>query len=120
MLGLSLALNPGRSACRTRLASVSLMSVSGNQPLAVFASPGLCTKNTSWALIERPYSCAPQAVGAVYDRPGFLVQSPPSGRADGPRSEPDRAKPQLKRGGAGRPNPASGVGFSRVRPPPAD
>src|SRR5438874_10210516 len=37
---------------------------------------GLCTKNTSWALIERPYSCAPQAVGAVYDRPGFFVQSP--------------------------------------------
>ena len=33
-------------------------------------------KNTSWALIERPYSCAPQAVGAVYDRPGFFVQSP--------------------------------------------
>ncbi|PYS13795.1 MAG: hypothetical protein DMG15_10090 [Acidobacteria bacterium] len=38
---------------------------------------GLCTKNTSWALIERPYSCAPQAVGAVYDRPGFFVQSLP-------------------------------------------
>src|SRR5947199_9002351 len=36
----------------------------------------LCTKNTSRALIERPYSCAPQAVGAVYDRPGFFVQSP--------------------------------------------
>ena len=36
----------------------------------------LCTKNTSWALIQRPYSCAPQAVGAVYDRPGFFVQSP--------------------------------------------
>ena len=26
----------------------------------------LCAKNTSWALIERPYSSAPQAVGAVY------------------------------------------------------
>src|SRR5205814_3208567 len=39
------------------------------------ADGGLCTKNTSWALIERPYSCAPQAVGAVYDRPGFFVQS---------------------------------------------
>jgi len=25
--------------------------------------------------VERPYSCAPQAVGAVYDRPGFFVQS---------------------------------------------
>src|SRR5438094_9093036 len=37
---------------------------------------GLCTKNTSWALIERPYSREPQAVGAVYDRPGFFVQSP--------------------------------------------
>ena len=36
---------------------------------------GLCTKNTSWALIERPYSCARQAVEAVYDRPGFFVQS---------------------------------------------
>src|SRR5437016_1455209 len=35
---------------------------------------GFCTKNTSRALIERPYSCAP-AVGAVYDRPGFFVQS---------------------------------------------
>ena len=40
------------------------------------ADGGLCTKNTSRALIERPYSCAPQAVGAVYDRPGFFVQSP--------------------------------------------
>src|SRR5437870_13671703 len=40
---------------------------------------GLCTNNTSWALIERPYSCAPQAVGAVYDRPGFFVQSPGTG-----------------------------------------
>src|SRR5947208_10757170 len=40
------------------------------------SSDRLCTKNTSWALIERPYSCAPQAVGAVYDRPGFVVQSP--------------------------------------------
>ena len=30
------------------------------------SSDRLCTKNTSWALIERPYSCAPQAVGAVY------------------------------------------------------
>src|SRR6059036_1034869 len=33
-------------------------------------------KNRSRALIERPYSCGPQAVGAVYDRPGFFVQSP--------------------------------------------
>src|SRR5439155_6169905 len=37
---------------------------------------GLWTKNTSRALVERPYSCEPQAVGAVYDRPGFFVQSP--------------------------------------------
>src|SRR5439155_7451750 len=44
--------------------------------LASFSpSRSLCIKNTSWALIERPYSCAPQAVGAVYDRPGFFVQS---------------------------------------------
>ena len=39
---------------------------------------GLSTKNASRALIERPYSREPQAVGAVYDRPGFLVQSPVS------------------------------------------
>src|SRR5204862_6316825 len=45
------------------------------QPVIV-ARARLCTKNTSRALIERPYSCAPQAVGAVYDRPGFFVQSP--------------------------------------------
>src|SRR5207249_2452377 len=45
-----------------------------------FPSLRLCTKNTSWALIERPYSCAPQAVGAVYDRPGFFVQRPSSAR----------------------------------------
>src|SRR6185436_12844449 len=32
-------------------------------------------KNTSWALIERPYSCASRIVGAVYDRPRFPVQS---------------------------------------------
>ena len=43
--------------------------------IPLLAEEGLCTKNTSWALIERPYSCAPQAVGAVYDRPGFFVQS---------------------------------------------
>ncbi len=36
---------------------------------------GLCTKKESWALIERPYSRKPQAVRAVYDRPGFFVQS---------------------------------------------
>src|SRR5437016_5546702 len=45
-----------------------------------FPSSRLCTKNTSRALIERPYSYAPQAVGAVYDRPGFFVQSPSSAR----------------------------------------
>ena len=38
---------------------------------------GLCTRNASRALIERPYSREPQAVGAVYDRPGFFVQSRP-------------------------------------------
>src|SRR2546430_17691573 len=48
-----------------------------------FPSLRLCTKNTWWALIERPYSCAPQAVGAVYDRPGFFVQSPPGGERSG-------------------------------------
>src|SRR3989442_12810487 len=44
-----------------------------------FRSPAnrpLCTRNISRALIERPYSREPQAVGAVYDRPGFFVQSP--------------------------------------------
>src|SRR5437667_878839 len=43
-----------------------------------FRSPAnrpLCTRNVSRALIERPYSREPQAVGAVYDRPGFFVQS---------------------------------------------
>src|SRR5207237_9246393 len=36
----------------------------------------LCTRNVSRALIERPfYSREPQAVGAVYDRPGSFVQS---------------------------------------------
>src|SRR5438046_6882188 len=40
------------------------------------AATGLCTRNVSRALIERPYSREPQAVGAVYDRPGFFVQSP--------------------------------------------
>src|SRR5947208_5645758 len=53
---------------------------------------GLCTKNTSSALIERPYSCAPQAVGAVYDRPGFFVQSREEGNflplLTGPLSSP--------------------------------
>src|SRR5262245_8156388 len=33
---------------------------------------GLCTKNRPWALIERPYSCETQPVGAVYDRPTLL------------------------------------------------
>src|SRR5206468_209895 len=47
----------------------------GESKLYILRYKGLCTKNTSRALIERPYSCAPQAVGAVYDRPGFFVQS---------------------------------------------
>src|SRR5256884_8759632 len=51
-----------------------------------FPSSRLCTKNTSRALIERPYSCAPQAVGAVYDRPGFFVQS---------RLLPNQLRPEL-------------------------
>src|SRR5213592_966650 len=42
---------------------------------------GLCTRNVSRALIERPYSREPQAVGAVYDRPGFFVQSCEEGNA---------------------------------------
>src|SRR5947207_15619946 len=41
----------------------------------------LCTRNVSRALIERPYSREPQAVGAVYDRPGFFVQSPSEHKA---------------------------------------
>ena len=49
------------------------------------SSDRLCTKNTSWALIERPYSCAPQAVGAVYDRPGFFVQPLRSVKGEGRR-----------------------------------
>src|SRR5436309_5907653 len=40
-----------------------------------YACRGLCTRNVSRAVIERPYSREPQAVGAVYDRPGFFVQS---------------------------------------------
>src|SRR5437660_10778234 len=64
---------------------------------------GLCTKNTSQALIERPYSCAPQAVGAVYDRPGFFVQSPAEG------SDP-KFFPDLYGHGAGA--KCVGVGFA--------
>jgi len=37
---------------------------------------GFAQKTDLGALIERPYSCGLQFVGAVYDRPGFLVQSP--------------------------------------------
>src|SRR5215472_16198094 len=35
----------------------------------------LCTRNGFRALIERPNSRGLQPVGAVYDRPGFFVQS---------------------------------------------
>src|SRR5262249_19518264 len=49
----------------------------------VFPSLGLCTTNTSWALIERPYSLSTQPVGAVYDRPRFFVQSPSLDRRGG-------------------------------------
>jgi hypothetical protein len=50
---------------------------------------GLCTKKKSRALIERPYSREPNAVGAVYDRPGFFVQSPSGrGRGEGHRFRP--------------------------------
>jgi len=40
----------------------------------------LCTRNAARALVERPYSREPEAVGAVYDRPGFFVQGPSSRR----------------------------------------
>src|SRR6266850_230940 len=50
---------------------IAILSRCGHIPLL-----GLCTKKESRALIERPYSRGPQAVGAVYDRPGFFVQSP--------------------------------------------
>src|SRR5256885_13898644 len=36
---------------------------------------GLCTRNESRALIERPYSLEPQTVGAVSGGPGIFVQS---------------------------------------------
>ena len=62
----------GKSTTIKILATL-LRPTSGKAAVAGF--DGLCTKNTSRALIERPYSCAPQAVGAVYDRPGFFVQS---------------------------------------------
>src|SRR6266850_5311562 len=49
---------------------IAILSRCGHIPLL-----GLCTKRESRALIERPYSRGPQAVGEVYDRPGFFVQS---------------------------------------------
>jgi pyruvate ferredoxin oxidoreductase gamma subunit len=39
----------------------------------------LLSGNGSRALIERPYSCDIQPVGAVYDRPRFVVQRPGDG-----------------------------------------
>ena len=54
----------GKSTTIKILATL-LRPTSGKAAVAGF--DGLCTKNTSRALIERPYSCAPQAVGAVYD-----------------------------------------------------
>ncbi|HYR44994.1 MAG TPA: hypothetical protein VER98_18330, partial [Terriglobia bacterium] len=41
-----------------------------------FASPGIFSDYFFHSSIERPYSREPQAVAAVYDRPGFFVQSP--------------------------------------------
>src|SRR4051812_8424967 len=40
-----------------------------------FASPGFCRNHFFHSPIERPYSRTAQTVGAVYDRPGFFVQS---------------------------------------------
>src|SRR5439155_26812597 len=91
--GLSAAIIPSREACIARPSDPTpprlmlIRSVNVNWGTRLLALDhrrpqvgGLCTKNTSRALIERPYSCAPQAVGAVYDRPGFFVQS--QGRND--------------------------------------
>ena len=47
------------------------------------------------AHIERPYSCAPQAVGAVYDRPGFFVQSRSSGISFAPSASSSIRKPPV-------------------------
>ena len=51
------------------------ISISEGLRRQISGSDRLCTRNVSRALIERPYSREPQAVGAVYDRPGFFVQS---------------------------------------------
>src|SRR5437867_4760393 len=55
--------------CRACIRSRSCRISSVRHLRGLLTAGRLCTKNTSRALIERPYSCAPQAVGAVYDRP---------------------------------------------------
>ena len=42
------------------------------------ASTGALHKK-SWAVIDRPYSLGCATVGALYERPGFFVQSPSTG-----------------------------------------
>src|SRR3989442_12505525 len=51
------------------------LSLMGVLYVGAFCRPGICTTGRLWALIERPYSREPLTVGAVYDRPRFVVQS---------------------------------------------
>src|SRR5207249_3263343 len=75
---------PHQGSWHSRAGKLGDLVILDGDPLAD-SSDRLCTKNTSWALIERPYSCAPKAVGAVYDRPGFFVQPLRSVKDEGRR-----------------------------------
>ena len=51
---------------------MGLLYTTTNVPMS---RPNDASANESRALIERPYSCLPRTVGAVYDRAGFLCKT---------------------------------------------
>ena len=51
----------------------------------------LCTKNTSWALIERPYSCEPQPVGGSMTARGAVPKTAPAIRPARSRTKPSNS-----------------------------
>src|SRR6266571_3871637 len=75
------ARNASRSSPKSSsVSSMQIISLQGDDLL----SPVQFWSNRAiffTAPIERPYSREPQAVGAVYDRPGFFVQSREEGNS---------------------------------------
>src|SRR2546428_11463151 len=111
-----------KKECTMKLSALMIPEFDQEMKTARKTLERLCTRNVSRALIERPYSREPQAVGAVYDRPGFFVQSRgnrDAGRESTPDSRTSRscsaARPRLPHssGAAGSAHPLAYRGWDR-------